>query len=71
VELALENHEPSVITTYTHTLCQKFNHYFHKFPVIAEENEQKKQLRLQLILLLKRTLEKLFTIMGIPVPEMM
>jgi arginyl-tRNA synthetase len=71
VELALENHEPSVITTYTYTLCQKFNHYYHKFPVIAEENEQKKQLRLQLILLVKRTLEKLFTIMGIPVPEMM
>ncbi|MCP5047780.1 MAG: arginine--tRNA ligase, partial [bacterium] len=71
VELALSNHELSAITSYTYSLCQKFNHYYHLFPIMKEKNEQLKGLRLQLVLLVKDKLEKLLGMMGIPIPEKM
>jgi len=71
VELALSNHELSSIANYTYSLCQKFNHFYHLFPIIAEKNIELKRLRLQLILLVKAKLEKLLAMMGIPIPEKM
>jgi arginyl-tRNA synthetase len=71
LELALENHELSGITSYTYGLCQKFNNYYHLFPIVAEKDEQLKRLRLQTVLLVKNSLEKLLGIMGIPIPEKM
>ncbi|MCP5101782.1 MAG: arginine--tRNA ligase, partial [bacterium] len=71
VELALSQHELSGIANYTYSLCQKFNHFYHLFPIVSEKDEGLKSLRLQLILLLKSKLEKLFNIMGIPIPEKM
>lgn len=71
VELAIKNSEVSVIANYTYTLCQKANHYYHLFPIIAEENQEIKHIRLSLILLVKSELEKLLAVMGIPVPEKM
>jgi arginyl-tRNA synthetase len=71
VEMALDNHDLSGIANYTYTVCQKFNHFYHLFPIIAEEDMRFKQLRLQLVLLVKAQLEKLFGIMGIPIPEKM
>lgn len=71
VELALSQQELSGIANYTYSLCQKFNHFYHLFPIKAEKNLQLKNLRLQLTLLVKAALEKLFSIMGIPIPEKM
>lgn len=71
VELALSQQELSGIPNYTYSLCQKFNHFYHLFPIIAEKDIRIKNLRLQLTLLVKSKLEKLFTIMGMPIPEMM
>ncbi|MCP4220465.1 MAG: arginine--tRNA ligase [bacterium] len=71
VQSAIENHELSGIATYANSLCQKFNHFYHLFPIISEENPQLKTLRLQVVLLIKAGLEKLLAIMGIPVPEKM
>lgn len=71
VELALENHELSGIASYTYGLCQKFNNYYHLFPILSEKNEQLKHLRLQTVLLVKNTLGKLLGIMGIPIPTKM
>ncbi|MCI0470201.1 MAG: arginine--tRNA ligase [Candidatus Aminicenantes bacterium] len=71
VELAIRNSEISIIANYTYTLCQKTNHYYHLFPIIAEKNLEIKHIRLSLILLVKNKLEKLLALMGIPVPEKM
>lgn len=71
VELAIKNSEISIIANYTYTLCQKANHYYHLFPIIAEKNLEIKHIRLSLILLVKNKLEKLLAVMGIPVPEKM
>lgn len=71
VEYALDNHEISSLAAYAYGLCQKFNHYYHLFPVLAEKDLQVKGLRLILILLFKDKMEKLLDILGIAVPEKM
>ncbi len=71
LELAVKNREISGIASYTYALCQKINHYYHLFPIIAEKDQHIKRLRVNLILLAKNKLEKLLAIMGIPIPEKM
>jgi arginyl-tRNA synthetase len=71
IEFALDSSELSVITSYTYVLCQKCNHYYHRFSILAEKNPQVRQLRLSLIGLIRKKLEVLFEIIGIPVPERM
>jgi arginyl-tRNA synthetase len=71
VEYALTNHELSSLAAYAYTLCQKFNHYYHLFPVLAEKDLAVKNLRLNLILLFKNKVEKLLHIIGITIPERM
>ncbi len=71
VEFALGGSEISAIANYTFSICQKFNHYYHLFPVIAEADSQKRNLRKTVILLVKDRLEKLLHIMGIPIPPKM
>ena len=71
VEYSLENLDLSSLASFTYLLCQKFNHYYHLFPVIAEPNPKVRALRIILVLLFKDKLEKLLQTMGIPVPEKM
>jgi arginyl-tRNA synthetase len=71
VEYALANHELSSLAAYAYSLCQKFNHYYHLFPVLAEKDVDIRNLRLILILLFKEKVEKLLHIIGITVPERM
>lgn len=71
VEKAVENRELSGMANYTYSLCQQVNHYYHLYPIIAEENLEIKNLRLTLVLLVKNKLKKLFPLLGIPVPEKM
>lgn len=71
VEYSLENLDLSSLASFTYSLCQKFNHYYHLFPVIAEPNPKVRALRIILVLLFKDKLEKLFQTMGIPIPEKM
>jgi len=71
VELALSQQELSGIANYTYSLCQKFNHFYHLFPIIAEKDIRIKNLRLLLTLAVKANLGKLFSIMGIPIPAKM
>ncbi|MCX6554263.1 MAG: arginine--tRNA ligase [Candidatus Aminicenantes bacterium] len=71
VEYALANHELSSLAAYAYGLCQKFNHYYHLFPVLAEKDPLVKDLRLTLISLFKNKMEKLLQIMGISVPDKM
>jgi arginyl-tRNA synthetase len=71
VEFALQNHELSSLATYAYGLCQKFNHYYHLFPVLAEKDAEIRNLRLSLMLIFKNKVEKLLTVMGIAIPDRM
>ncbi len=71
IDFAIKSDEISLISNYTYSICQKFNNYYHKYPIVSEKNKEIKNLRISLLLLTKNRLEKLFSILGIPVPERM
>jgi len=71
IYFAVKSNEISLIPNYTYSLCQKFNNYYHKYPIISEENNEIRKLRIALLIITKNRLEKIFSIMGIPVPEKM
>ncbi len=71
VEFALENHELSSVAAYAYGLCQKFNHYYHLFPVLAEKNAAVRAARLGLVRIFKDRVEKLLAVLGIDIPERM
>jgi arginyl-tRNA synthetase len=71
VEYALENHELSSLAAYAYGLCQKFNHYYHLFPVLAEKDPRVQASRLGLMRIFKNRVEKLLAVLGIDIPDRM
>ena len=53
------------------TLCQKSNGYYHKYPVLAEENRAVRAFRLLTIRTVKEQIERALGLMGIPLPGRM
>jgi arginyl-tRNA synthetase len=68
---SVESLEFSHLAKYTFNLCQKFNGYYHKYPVLNEANPALKEIRLRTVLAARATLVRALDLMGIPVPERM
>jgi arginyl-tRNA synthetase len=63
--------EFSHLAKFAFLLCQKFNGYYHKYPVLAEENKEVRAFRLLTIRYVKEQLQSALGLMGIPRPERM
>jgi len=63
--------EFSHLAKFAFLLCQKFNGYYHKYPVLAEEDKKVKAFRLLTIRFVKDQLHCALGLMGIPPPERM
>jgi arginyl-tRNA synthetase len=63
--------EFSHLAKFAFLLCQKLNGYYHKYPVLAEENKEVKAFRLLTIRTVKDQLHCALGLMGIPPPERM
>jgi arginyl-tRNA synthetase len=59
------------LAKYAFLLCQKFNGYYHKYPVLAEENTEIRTFRLLVLRTVKEQLHGALGLMGIPPPERM
>jgi len=68
---SIESLEFSHLAKFTFNLCQKFNAYYHKYPVLAEENQDLKNVRLLTIFYVRAILGRALDLMGIPLPERM
>lgn len=62
---------PAEIANYVFELSKEFNQFYHEYPIIKEENEEKKYFRLKLINLIGITIKNSFNLLGISVPEKM
>jgi arginyl-tRNA synthetase len=71
VRHAVNSLEFSYLAKFTFNLCQKLNAYYHRYPILAEENQDVRLVRLIIIHDVKRTLETALTLMGVPLPERM
>jgi arginyl-tRNA synthetase len=63
--------EFSHLAKFAFLLCQKFNGYYHKYPVLAEENPEVRAFRLLILRTVKEQLHAALGLMGIPPPERM
>ncbi|HYS07013.1 MAG TPA: arginine--tRNA ligase [Candidatus Dormibacteraeota bacterium] len=71
VQQAVESLELSQIAKYAFTLAQRFNAFYHKYPVMQEPDPRFKQVRVVLTYLFLSQMRHAFGLMGIPEPERM
>jgi len=69
---ALAAGEPSHVARYAFQLAQAFNSFYHDYPILAEQDAEKRTFLLWLAVYFQRQLEwTLERVLGIPVPEYM
>jgi len=68
---SIESLELSHLAKYAFLLSQKLNGYYHKSPVLSEENAAVKNIRVLGLYLARGVLEKALDLMGLSVPERM
>lgn len=71
IESALASGEPAAVAKYAFTLAQSFNTFYHDYPVLSEENAEKRAFLLWMTDYFRTQLERTLAILGIPAPEYM
>ena len=71
VEAAVTAGEPAHVAKYAFQLAQAFNNFYHQYPIIHEQNREKKVFLLWMTDFFRRQLERTAAILGIPIPEYM
>lgn len=71
IRRAVDSLELSVITQYLLDLAQKFNSFYHKYPILNEKDETERQRRAVCAEVFRRTMVGAMGLLGIPVPERM
>jgi len=71
VERAVTAGEPAHVAKYAFQVAQTFNNFYHLYPIIHEENREKKVFLLWMTDFFRRQLEWTLDILGIQVPEYM
>jgi arginyl-tRNA synthetase len=71
VRQAVETLEFAVLAKYSFELAQAISGFYHRFPVLKEENLAIQQARLATLLVAERALNASLGLMGVPVPERM
>jgi arginyl-tRNA synthetase len=71
LERAVGAGEPAHVAKYAFQLAQAFNNFYHQYPIIQEENREKKVFLLWMTDFFHRQLARTAGILGIPIPEYM
>jgi arginyl-tRNA synthetase len=71
IRRAVDALELSVITHYMLDLAQKFNSFYHKYPILQEKDEAERQRRAVCAEVFRRTMVGALELLAIPVPERM
>ena len=71
VERAVASGEPAHVAKYAFQLAQAFNNFYHDYPVLTEENREKRTFLLWMTDFFRAQLERTLGILGIQVPAYM
>jgi len=71
IRRAVDSLELSVITQYLLDLAQRFNSFYHKYPIMNEKDDAERQRRAVTAEIFRRTMVGAMELLGIPVPERM
>jgi arginyl-tRNA synthetase len=68
---AIESGEPAHLARYAFQLAQAFNNFYHGYPVLSEENRERKTFLLWMTEYFRKQLERTLHVLGIDVPPYM
>jgi arginyl-tRNA synthetase len=71
IERAIASGEPAHVARYAFQLAQAFNTFYHDYPVLTEENREKRTFLLWMTDYFRAQLERTLGVLGIDVPEYM
>ena len=71
VEEAGRTYSPSLIANYAYDLAKEYNQFYHDYPMLREEDAEKRSLRLKLSDVAARTLKTAVGLLGMEMPERM
>ena len=71
VRRAVEALELSMLTHHALELAQRFNSFYHKFPILNEKDEKERSKRAACTEIFRRTMKEIFALAGIPLPSRM
>ncbi|MDX1632711.1 MAG: arginine--tRNA ligase, partial [Thermoanaerobaculia bacterium] len=71
VDRAARTLELSLVARHALDLAQKFNALYHKHPILQEEDEELRSVRLTACLVFADALRRLCALLGVPIPERM
>ena len=71
IERAIASGELSHVARYAFQLAQAFNSFYHDYPVLTEENREKRVFLLWMTTYFREQLERTLGVLGIAVPEYM
>jgi arginyl-tRNA synthetase len=71
VKEAGDNYSPALVANYIYELVKEFNQFYHEFPMLIEENEEVRNLRLVIAEIVGKTIKTGMKLLGIEVPERM
>ncbi|MFT7102654.1 MAG: arginyl-tRNA synthetase [Bacteroidia bacterium] len=71
IKLAGDEYSPAVIANYTYELAKEYNTFYHECPILTEEDEKIKSLRLVISELTAQVISSSMKLLGASVPERM
>ncbi len=71
IDQAIVTTEPAYLAKHAFQLAQLFNVFYHRYPVIGEEDEERKKFLLATVFVVRRELTRILSVMGIAVPAVM
>jgi arginyl-tRNA synthetase len=71
IERAVASGEPAHVAKYAFQLSQAFNNFYHEYPVLHEENRERRTFLLWMCDYFRRQLERTLQVLGIDAPDYM
>jgi arginyl-tRNA synthetase len=71
VEQCIATTEPAYLAKHVFQLAQLFNTFYHRYPILSEPDERRKEFLLATVYVVRRELIRTLAVMGITVPPVM
>jgi arginyl-tRNA synthetase len=71
VDQCIATTEPAYLAKHVFQLAQLFNTFYHRYPILTEPDEKRKQFLLATVAVVRRELIRALAVMGITVPAVM
>ena len=71
VDQCIATTEPAYLAKHVFQLAQLFNTFYHRYPILSEPDEKRKQFLLVTVFVVRRELIRALAVMGITVPPVM